>query len=135
MGKALTFSDEALDQAQTELFANLLALEEMIQPHSDKKLEHVRIGLTSIHRRISWHFLLEEQTLDMAVKREPVLKEATHRIEEEHAQLIRSMHELIAEVEAANWLEDELRERVLKWISSIRSLEARGSGGHQRSEK
>jgi hypothetical protein len=135
MGKTATFSDEALDQAQTELFANLLSLEEMIQPHADKKLEHVRIGLTSIHRRISWHFLLEQQTLDLAVKREPGLKEATQRMQEEHGHLIRSMHELIAEVEAASGLEDELRERVLKWISSIRSLEARGSGGHQRSEE
>jgi hypothetical protein len=115
-----TFSDEALSQARSELHKELLSLEETIQPCSGKRLEYVRHRLTSMHRRISWHFLFEEQNMDLAIRHEPALREAARRFAEEHFRLVQYINELIGDVQSADNLENELRERVSKWTTSVR---------------
>jgi hypothetical protein len=106
--------------------AELEDLEKYLGP--DKRLRTAEIGarLNALRLRLKDEFRNEERDgyLPDVLARAPQLGRNAEKLLGEHADLTRSLEDLVARVRAAEHLDDNLRERLRAWIQRLREHES-----------
>jgi hypothetical protein len=84
-----------------------------------------RLGAVRDH--VANHFRLEETNgyMDVVAKRQPRLDRAIRLLAEEHAGLLQSLDDIIAEAIRTTAVDDRLRNQITAWLERIHTHEDR----------
>jgi hypothetical protein len=111
----------ALDEKHQGLLKSLDKLQDAAQPAKESRPADLARELESARRDIVEHFRFEEQNGYMApvLKIQPNLERKVAHLLADHAQLLRSLDDLIAETRTAPALNSALRDKVVDWIHGV----------------
>lgn len=112
---------ESLSQAHQALLRDLRRLQDLVRPDSPVSLAELRNRLGATYTHVCEHFRLEEANgyMDDLVKDQPRLQRITQQLGDEHRDLRQSLDVLHGEANVASQVDDDLREKIRKWIERL----------------
>jgi hypothetical protein len=118
---------DAISRAQAALLADLAKLKEMVESRSGATLNQVRAELAATRLHLSCHFRLEEDDgwTNVVRRQEPRWEHAISQLVQEHRELLAALDTLVEQANADETLDDDLREKTLRWIERVLEHEAR----------
>jgi hypothetical protein len=121
-----TFGD-ALLRAHRALLRDLQALQKATQPRREGQPAELAACLDRTRDDLAEHFRFEEENgyLGAVLQLHPHLARVVGRLAEEHGELLRCLDALRAEARSAAGAGDVPREKVIRWIRSVRLHERR----------
>jgi chromosome segregation ATPase len=121
------FDMDAMRRAHQVLRHDLERLKAEIQPSSQAGVLDLCDRLGAVRDHVANHFRLEEQNgyMDVVAKRQPRLNRAIRQLAEEHAGLLQSLDDIIAEAIRTTAVDDRLRKRITTWLESVHNHEDR----------
>lgn len=125
MHESSTTTDHGREHAS--LAADLTKLRVVVRPGSTAQRTEVCSLLVATRLHLAKHFELEEQHgwIDQFRQQGPRWENALAQLVHEHRQLEGSLETLIQEANAADRLNDEFRQKVMRWIERVVDHETR----------
>lgn len=127
MKQTQSASAEALRQAHQALLRDLRKLQDLVRSDSTASLAELRGRLGATYTHVCEHFRLEEQDgyVDKLAENEPRLGRVAQQLGEEHRELRHSLDALHGEAIVASRVDNDLCEKIRKWIDRLMRHERR----------
>jgi hypothetical protein len=123
----VAFNLDAMRRAHEVLGNDLRKLHAEMRSGSVAGIMDVCDRLGAARDHVANHFRLEEQNgyMDAVAKRQPRLDRAIRQLAEDHAELLKSLDDIIVETGRATAVDDRLRNRILAWLDGVHRHEDR----------